>query len=237
MIEIECIINFKLNLFFHLEVLSGSVPQRYSKKYTSKYPEFVRLAKEFKWEFEPQTISWNFKNRIVKKRVFEEGGLAFGKKIKHIYIKAMKLYKPYWDSEIKEKLEKFKVIVEKKKKRISRKAEKIEKFTGFKFKKRKIKIYLIEALSQEYGIGGEPLDEGVAIGIVKDEKLLEMIIVHELVHLNLMDRIIKRIPIKYKKDESKINEAITNLITHRVLNLPLSKKDERLINYFKKIKK
>jgi hypothetical protein len=111
--------------------------------------------------------------------------------------------------------------------------KKIEKFTGIPFSKKRINIYLIEALSQEYGGGAEPLNNGIAIGRIKDSDLLKMVITHELIHLNLMDKITKHIPTKYMKEESQINEAITDLITYRILNLPLSNKKSK--NFYIKL--
>jgi len=234
--RVNFIISFDLNLFFHLEALSGSVPQRFSKKYASRFPEFNELAKKFKWEFDPQTISWHFKKRIEESNAFEKGGLEFGKKIKRMYQKAKELYKPYWEREIKSKLEKFKEELKEKREWIESTISKIEKLTGISFGK-KVNIYLIEALSQEYGLGAEPLPNGIAIGRIKDQKLLKLVITHELVHLNLMDKIIKIIPAKYAKDETKINEAITDLITYRVLKMPPPKKvQSKVMGWVKKEK-
>jgi len=221
--KVRFIISFNLNLFFHLEVISGSVRQRFNKKYALKYPEFSKIAKEFRWEFDSQTISWNFKKRIEKPNAFERGGIEFGRKIKKIYQKAVKLYKPYWEHEIEEKLKRFKEELKGKREWIEEIIRKIEKFTGRTFKK-VVNIYLVEALSQEYGIGAEPLTNGIAIGRIKDPTLLKLIITHELVHLNLMNKVIRIVPLHYRKDETKINEAIADLITYQILNVPLPKK-------------
>jgi hypothetical protein len=230
--KIRFIISFGLNLFFHLEVISGSVPQRFSKKYALKYPEFFELAKKFRWEFDPQVISWNFKNEIEKSNAFGKGGLKFGKKIKQIYKKAAKLYKPYWEKEIKGKLIRFKEELEKKRRQIEAIVEKIENFTGIRFKPT-IKIYLVEALSEEYKCGGEVLDDGIVIGIIKDWDFTKVVITHELVHLNVRERIIQKIPFAYEKDADKINEALTDLITSFILGESIIRKETFYVKLFK----
>jgi len=230
--KIEFVISFGLNLFFHLEVISGSVPQRFSKKYALKYPEFFELAKKFRWEFDPQVISWDFKNEIEKSNAFEKGGIKFGKKIKQIYKKAAKLYKPYWEKEIKRKLIRFKEKLEKKRRQIEAIIKKIENFTGIRFKPT-IKIYLVEALSEEYKCGGEILDDGIVIGIIKDWNFAKVIITHELVHLNIRERIIQKIPFAYEKDRDKINEALTILITFKILGKRTYRGETFYIRLFK----
>lgn len=239
--KVKFVINFDLNLLFHLEVISGSVPQRFNKKYASSYSEFEELAKEFRWEFDPQTISWSFKKRVSRPKGFEKAGIEFSKKIKKIYEKAKNLYRPYWETEIKERLEDFRETLEKEKGWIEMIVGRIEKFTGIPFPRKTINIYLIEALSEEYGIGAEPLGNGIAIGRIKDSKLLKKVIAHELVHLNLMDRIIKRIPLEFVKEESQINEAITDLIAYRISNLSLFDKRNPYVRlfwpYFQQIEK
>jgi hypothetical protein len=230
--KIRFVINFNLNLFIHLEVISGSIPQRFSKKYALKYPEFFELAKKFRWEFDPQVISWSFKNEIEKSNAFEKGGIKFGKKIKQIYEKAAKLYKPYWEKEIEGKLIRFKDKLEEKRNQIEAIIEKIENFTGIKFKPM-IKIYLVEALSEEYKCGGEILDDGIVIGIIKDWDLAKVVITHELVHLNIRERIIQKIPFAYEKDRDKINEALTDLITSFILEENIIEKETFYLKLFK----
>jgi hypothetical protein len=230
--KIKFVISSGLNLFFHLEVISGSVPQRFSKKYASKYPEFFELAKKFRWEFDPQVISWNFKNEIEKQNVFEKGGIKFGKKIKQIYKKAAKLYKPYWEKKIKGKLIRFKEELEKKRRQIEAIAEKIENFTGIRFKPT-IKIYLVEALSDEYKCGGEILDDGIVIGIIKNWDFTKVVITHELVHLNIREMIIQKVPFWYEKDRDKINEALTDLITSFILKENIIEKETFYVKLFR----
>ncbi|MFH7882143.1 MAG: hypothetical protein QW140_00255 [Candidatus Aenigmatarchaeota archaeon] len=215
-------INFKLNLFYHLEKLSGSVPQRFNQKYATEFSNFEKLSKEFGWEFDPQNISWYFKKAIGKKKRLKKCMSEFEKRVERILLKSSRLYKPLWKKEIEPKLKNFSKKIDKN--FVLDTLNKIETFTNLPFP-REIKIYLIEALSFEYKFGAEPVPpNGIAIGRTNDNKLLKLAITHELVHLNLMNRIIKQIPKKYRKDESKINEAITDIITFRVLNIPLPKK-------------
>ncbi len=227
--KVRFLVSFKMNLFFHLEVISGSVPVRFNKKYISKYPKFISLAKKFRWNFDPQTISWYFKKRIEKPNAFEKAGIEFGRNVEKIFKEAAKLYKPHWENEIKKRLENFEKSLEKEKNwldSLNSNIQKIENITKIPFSTNRINIYLVEALSQEYGkIGGEPLINGIAVGRIKDLEVLKMVITHELVHLNLMNRIINLLPEKYRKEEHQINEAITDLIARRVLNLSFSKEE------------
>lgn len=196
------------------------------------YPEFAELANKFRWEFEPQTISWSFKKNIDKKQAFKRSGNEFGKKIEKIFQRAARVYEPYWKKEIKKKLKDFREKLKKEERCISKIVEKIEDFTLIPFRSKIINIYLVEALSSEYKVGAEPVSNGIAIGIVKDSKLLKMVITHELIHLNLLDSIVKIIPEKYRKDERKINEAVTDLITAYLLKVPIKSKN-LYVNLFK----
>lgn len=215
-------INFQLNLFYHLETLSGSVPKRFSKKYATKFSNFEELSREFRLEFDPQNISWYFKRALHEKKSLKKCITEFGERIEKILLKASKFYKPLWEKKIKFKLKNFSRRIDKN--FVLETAKRIEDFTNIPFP-REIKIYLIEALSSEYKFGAEPLPpDGIAIGRTNNNKLLKLAITHELVHLNLMNKIIKQIPKKYRKDELKINEAITDIIAFRVLNFPLPKK-------------
>jgi hypothetical protein len=237
--KIRFVVDLDMNLFFHLEKLTGSTKKRFSKTYEAKYPEFENLTKKFRWEFDPQVISWKFKKRLKITKGFKLAGAEFGRGIEKIFLEAKKLYKPYWP-EIKNKLFALRREIECNKNELEELVVKIEKFTKIPFKKR-INIYLVEALSEEYGNGAEPLDDGIAIGRTKNPFLLKMRIIHELVHLNLMNKLIMYIPAKYKKDESKINEAITDLITFSVLNIKFPKQTRnpymKLFQpYFHKIK-
>jgi hypothetical protein len=237
--RLRCIIDFDTNLFFHLEKISGSISKRFNKNYATKYSTFESLAKKFRWAFDPQVISWKFKKRLKRANCFKLGSIEFGKEIEKIFVQAKKLYKPYW-SEIKNKLCVFRREIEHNEDELEELVVKIEKFTKIPFKRR-INVYLVEALSEEYGNGAEPLDNGIAIGRIKDPFLLKMRIIHELIHLNLMNEIIMYIPAKLKEDESKINEAVTDLITFLLLNIKFPKKTKspyiKLFQpYFQKIK-
>lgn len=253
MLSIDFIINPYLNLFFHLERLSGSVPQRFSKKYYQRFLKHTNknIINEFKWNFDSQVVSWNFKKELVRTNLdrqissaFDKSALEFSNKIKKLFSKNLEGYIPYWKNSAKPRLEKFRSKLKELEPQIKDIVLKTFKVTKIPWKSSKITIYLIESLSEEYGIGAEPINNGIAIGIINNSNLLKKVIVHELIHLNVKDRIIRLIPYDHRKNENEINEALTNIIMNIALGInkkPVSQgKMKFYINlfwkYFKKTK-
>lgn len=227
-INLEFKINLFLNLYYHLERAAPSVKEHFSEKYRKKA---IKLTDEAILENfmmllgSSQRISWIFKKVIYESKDFSEikqriktAVDGWTTEILNVLETAQCNYLEYFNKTAKPKLEKYKQRLEKTKPELEQAALRIPQLTKKPWKLDKFIIYLVESLSEQYGIGGEPIfDDSISIGIMK-LKTAKLVIIHELTHINLGSSINRLVPqyLWRNGDSDAINEAFIQLITNSI---------------------
>ena len=223
--KIKFKVSFFQNLYFHIEKLSGIIEQRYNDKYNNAFSNKIKNIEEFNYIFDPQVISWPIKEALVEcknvddlKKYVYKGLKELSDEISSVLFNNISYYKKEWDNTLYKKLMGQNKKLEKDlKSDLNVLVDKISDITNINWKKLPINIYLIDCISEEYGLGGEPLFDGICIGFTDDKNLMKAVIVHELIHLNLKRELKSIIPSKFKDKEDIINEALTSVYSNKIL--------------------
>jgi len=227
-----------VNAYYHLERSSGAVSEQFSWKYRRKTKDLLDdsiVRMHMKLLGSPQRISWLFKKAAAQssdtnelrensKKLLDE----WLEDIFRLIDVAVRNYLPYFENEAKPRLEEFKSQLSKVEPAIRERLSRVSTAAKRPWKSKQYTVYLVESLSQEYGMSGEPVfDEAISIGLMPVEIASMYVIPHELTHILIEDTVRKLIPdlphIRSSRDQ--INEAITQLVAHLPEHPPKSKSE------------
>ncbi len=232
------VINPTVNAYYHLERSSGAVFEHFSAEYRKKTNYLLEdstIRGHMKLLSSPQRVSWLFKKaasqssdtselREKSKKLLDE----WFEDVFCIIDAAVRNYLPYFEKEARPKLEDFKSQLIKVKPAIRERLSMISTVTKRPWMSKQYTIYLVEPLSNEYGMSGEPIfDEAISIGIMPIEMASMYVIPHELTHILIEDTVRNLVPeLPQIRSSDPINEAITQLVAHPPEQPPKSKSEE-----------
>jgi len=233
------VINPFINAYYHLERSSGSVFENFSAKYRIKTRDLLdesAVQDYMKLLGSPQRISWLFKKAASQSSSINEFREVSEKltgdwlaNIFHILDVSTEKYLDYFKEEAGPKLEEYKVSLVKVEPEIRTRLSKISTIVKKPWRSRLYTVYLIESLSSEYGMGGEPIfDEAISVGIMPIDMATDFVIPHELAHILIGDIVRKTVgeaDLPFTGSSDPINEAITQLVAHPPSSPPVSKSE------------
>ncbi|MFX1519057.1 MAG: hypothetical protein ACFFCD_03965, partial [Promethearchaeota archaeon] len=237
---IKLIINPFQNLLYHLERASESFKDLFSEKYKEKAENLtpINIFMEFARTIgDPSVFSRSLKQRFSELVIPDEIAStvnqifnSFSAKLTEVLLGAEPSYFAMWRDEIQPKLESFKKTLGSIKDEIVESFKRIETITRIPFRFDQLEIFLVDALSEEYGsYMSEILGlRSLALGIMSTTDALKEI-VFSLAKLNLGDIISKDLPEDLVKEEKDINNAIVKLIVNEIqtiLTMPLEVKNK-----------
>jgi len=234
--KIKFKISFYQNFYFHIEKLSGIIEQRCNDRYNKIFHNKTKNIEKIRYFLDTQVISWPIKEELGECKNKEELARRIHKGLKilsnnilSIFSDNIIYYKKEWDKTIHKKLVKQKEILDMSlKSELNTIVDEICKITGVVWRKLPINIYIIDCISEDYGLGGEPLIDDICVGFTDDKNLMKAVIVHELIHLNIGEKLDSLIPNKFVDKKDIINEAITSVYSNKILREEKPKfRDER----------
>lgn len=234
--KIKFKISFYQNLYFHIEKFSGIIEQRYDDRYNKLFHNKTKNIEKIRYFLDPQVISWPIKEALAQCKNKDEMDKCIHKGLKNLGSEILSIlsnnilyYKKEWDNTIHKKLVKQKETLDMNlRSELNTIVDKISNITGITWRKLPINIYIIDCISEEYGLGGEPLIDNICVGFTSNKNLIKAVVVHELIHLNLCEKLSSLIPNDFIGKEDIINEAITSVYSNKILGEKKPKfRDER----------
>ncbi len=237
--KIRLIISPFQNLFFHLERASGAFKDLFSEKYRAKaeeltptniFTEFYRTIGDSRGL--SRSLKQQLSNLVMPDEIPATVSKIFSRyasKLAEVLLSDADRYLAMWREELNPKLETFKKTLENVKDELLENFKRIENITRLPFRFDQLEIFLIDALSEEYGSMSEVLGlRSLALGVMNTADALKEI-TFSLAKLNLGDTINNVIPEDLVDEEKDISTALAKLIAneiHPVLAMPLEVKNK-----------
>ncbi len=237
--KIKFIINPFQNLIYHLERASESFKDLFSEKYKVKANSLTPASTfiEFARALNQTIISRSLKQRLSDLVMPDEIPTTvnqifsgFAAKITEVLLGDVDRYLNVFREELQPKLESYQKSLKSIMKEIEESFKRIETLTLIPFKFDQLEIFLVDALSEEYGSISEILGlRSLALGIMHTTDALKEIAL-SLAKLNLGDIIRKNLPEDLNEEEEQnVNNALAKLIANEIqnfLNMPLEVKNK-----------
>ncbi|MFX1465979.1 MAG: hypothetical protein ACFFA5_05855, partial [Promethearchaeota archaeon] len=236
--KLNYIINPFQNLIYHLERASESFKELFSEKYKAKAENLTPASTftEFARVLNQTIISQSLKQRLSDLVMPDEIPTTvnqifsgFAARLTEVLLGDVDRYLNVWREELQPKLESFQKELKSIKKDVKESFKRIETLTLIPFKFDHLEIFLVDALSEEYGSLSEILGlRSLALGIMNTTDALKEI-AFSLAKLNLGDIISKNLPEELNDEEQNVNNAIAKLIVNEIktfLTMPLEVKNK-----------
>ena len=226
-----------LNLYYSLEVATGSVKEHYNEEYAKRMKEIFteNILNGFAQLSESQRFSWMLKSCLfdeLSQSKLEETLSLLARNYYHVLSEAFSSYQEYWEKAHSNQ-ERVKAELENVKEDCQLLIMMASDMANIPLKTKKLDVYILDAPT------GEPINDN-AIGYGASLPVpFFLLILHEAIHILIGQRI-RTLCRKYTGDEQAeyIDEAIVNLITKSVLSRceqPLLDKFVRTENSVKKL--
>uniref|UniRef100_UPI00257B5D3E hypothetical protein n=1 Tax=Candidatus Borrarchaeum sp. TaxID=2846742 RepID=UPI00257B5D3E len=236
--KIKFIINPFQNLIYHLERASESFKDLFSEKYKAKAENLTPAStfSEFARALNQTIISQSLKQRLSDLVMPDEIPATvnqifsgFAARLTEVLLGDVDRYLNVWREELQPKLESFQNALKSIKKDVKESFKRIESLTLIPFKFDNLEIFLVDALSEEYGSMSEILGlRSLALGIMNTTEALKEI-AFSLAKLNLGDTVSKSLPEDLAEEEQNVNNALVKLIVNEIqtfLTMPLEVKNK-----------
>ena len=236
--KIKFIINPFQNLIYHLERASESFKDLFSEKYKAKAENLTPAStfSEFARALNQTIISQSLKQRLSDLVMPDEIPTTvnqifsgFAARLTEVLLCDVDRYLNVWREELQPKLESFQKALKSIKKDVKESFKRIESLTLIPFKFDHLEIFLVDALSEEYGSMSEILGlRSLALGIMNTTEALKEI-AFSLAKLNLGDTVSKSLPEDLTEEEQNVNNALVKLIVNEIqtfLTMPIEVKDK-----------
>ena len=226
-----------LNLYYSLEVSTGTVMEVYNEEYAEQMNEVFPkwILERFKDLHYSQKFSWRVKSSLfdgISEKKLKESMILLANEFDDLLRKAFSHYRPYWEK-TNSNLISAREVLEENKKQLEELLDKTSDLLQIPWRTEELHIQLVDPFT------GEPVGENViALGIgpivsLPSEELATIsffFISHEARHILVWDRI-RKIAEKYTTEEHAeyIDEAVMNLIRES-----LFKRNARLQERFTK---
>lgn len=206
-----------MNLYYSLEVATGSVKEAYNEEYAKRMKEIFPedILERFARLSNCQRFSWLLKSCLSKEisqSKLEKNLLSLAREYHQLLSEAFSSYQKYW-THIRSSLLRVKGELEKVRESCQSLINLASQIANLPLKTRKLDVYILDAPA------GEPINhKAIAYGASLQVPFF-VLILHETIH-TLIGEKIRLTSRRYTNDEHAeyIDEAIMNLITKSVLS-------------------
>lgn len=206
-----------LNLYYSLEVATGSVKEAYNEEYAKRMKEIFpeNILKSFARLSERQSFSWMLKSCLfdeISQSKLEEALSSLARDYYQVLGEAFSSYQEYWEK-AHSNLRRAKAELEEVKEDYQALIVMASDMANIPLKMKKLDIYILDAPTGE-SINDNAIGYGVSLQVP-----FFLLILHETMHI-LVGQTIRVLSRKYTNDEHAeyIDEAIVNLITNSVFS-------------------
>lgn len=222
-----------LNLYYSLEVATGTIIEAYDEEYALKMKKIFpyNILKRFKELHEPQRYSFRVKTSLfngISVERLKNSMLTLSSEFYELLKKAYPHYEKHWN-EIGSALLKAKNILEKQKAEYGTLISSVSNLLKIPWEIEELRVQLVDPFT------GEPIGRNIiSLGIGSIASLpasdlatvSSFFILHEATHI-LVGDIIRKTSKKYTTEEHSeyIDEAVMNLISSSVLNREIQFKE------------
>lgn len=226
-----------LNLYYSLEVATGTVIEEYNEEYAKRMNEVFpeRILKEFKELHDRQRFSWNIKSCLYKRtsdNKINDAMLSLASRFKCLLDDAFFHYKAYWNK-VGPSLTKARELLEENRNECQKLLAMVSDMLHMPWRIGELNVQLVDPFTGE-PIGEDTVCFGVGpIAAISPEYLTAIsyfFILHEATHILVWDGI-RKVAEKHTTEEHAeyIDEAVMNLVSYSILG-----REERFRERFQK---